>query len=97
MCYISVLFKVINNLSTTSGHRIPDVDTGSISYILRTFFLPIYLLDALDLLFEKVGLQEVAELSVALVRGHPVQLQQAFVHLNSQIFYIIVTVLMKYR
>ncbi len=39
MCFTSVLFKVINNLSTISVHRIPAVDTGSISYILRSFFL----------------------------------------------------------
>ncbi len=39
MCFINGLFKVIYNLSTTSGHRISHVDTGSISYILRTFFL----------------------------------------------------------
>ncbi len=61
--------------------------------VFHTFWglssFPIYLLDALDLLLEKVGLQEVAELTVALIRGHSVQLQQAFVHLNNRIFYII--------
>ncbi len=90
MCFISVLFKVIDYLSTTSRHRISDVHTG---IIFHTFWglssFPIYLLDALDLLLEKVGLQEVTELTVPLIRGNSVQLQQAFIHLNSQIFYII--------
>ncbi len=59
--------------------------------VFHTFWgfssFPIYLLDALDLLLEKVGLQEVAKLTVPLIGGHPVQLQQAFVHLDNQKYF----------
>ena len=42
-----------------------------------------HLLDGLDLLVEELGLEEVAEMSIALLTGHFVHVQQALVHLNT--------------
>ena len=42
-----------------------------------------HLLDGLDLLVQEFGLQEVAEVGIALLPGQLVHVQQALVHLNS--------------